>query len=125
MVAVSDVLDVQVRLEAGYAVVTVTGEVDAYTHTELRARLLDADAQGAANVIIDADGIEFIDSSGIGALIGAYKRAARRRGHLLIAAPGERFSKMLQIMGLHRVFLVVDSVEDAVDELERRAKELV
>jgi anti-sigma B factor antagonist len=124
MVAVSDVLDVQVRHEAGCAVVTVTGEVDAYTHAELRARLLDADAQGAANVIIDAAGIEFIDSSGIGALIGAHKRAVRRRGHLLIAAPEERFSKMLRIMGLHRVFLVVDSVKDAIDELERRAKEM-
>ncbi len=123
--AVSAVLNVAVQDEAGYAVVTVTGEVDVHSHPLLRERLIAAADRGAVSVIIDAAGIEFIDSSGLGVLVAAYKRAVRKRGHLLIAAPPDRLTKMLAITGLSRVFVVADSVQDAVGELERLAREAV
>lgn len=127
MPPVSAALQVQVRYEAdedcAFAVATVAGEVDCYTHTELRRHLVDAAERGAASIIVDAAGIEFIDSSGLGVLVGAYKRARRRQGHLLIAAAPDRVTKMLMITGLNRVFGVFDSVPDAVDELHRLATE--
>lgn len=125
MAPVSAVLDVQVDAhpELGYAVATVIGEVDCYTFTLLRQRLVDAAAGGAASIIVDAARIDFIDSSGLGVLVGAHKRARHHKGHILIAAPPDRVTKMLMITGLNRVFGVFNSVQEAVDELHRRAQE--
>lgn len=107
----------------GYAVVEVCGEVDVYTCGRLRTQLSDLCDRGARSLIIAASGIEFIDSSGLGVLVGAFKRLRRLEGALAIADPSDRVAKMLQITGLSRVFLMADSVEEATAEVQRHNRE--
>lgn len=104
-----------------FAVVAVRGEIDAYTAPTLRARLFDLHERAFRTLILDAGGIEFIDSSGLGVLIAAYKRSLRGGGYgLFVASPSERVSASLKITGLVQVFVVSESVEAAVTELLRR-----
>lgn len=118
-------LDLETREQDGYAIVEVRGEVDVYSHARLRQYLEALYARGARSLVIDAAGIEFIDSSGLGVLVGAYKRSNRRGGFLLVAAPCPRVARMLQITGLERVFGRVESVQAAVDRLQAAARETV
>ena len=85
---VGEALTIAVRQERGYSVVTVAGEVDIATVTRLRERLFELAANGRP-LVIDLDDVAFIDSAGLGALVGAAKRAAAHGGtlHVVCARP--------------------------------------
>jgi anti-sigma B factor antagonist len=72
-----DVLTIVVRREHGYVIVEVTGELDISTVTGLRERLFEL-AEGSQPLIVDLNRITFIDSAGLGALVGAARRAEAR-----------------------------------------------
>jgi anti-sigma B factor antagonist len=110
--------DIACEYMGAYCVVEVRGEVDVYTAPKLREQLHQAVHGGAHAVVVDAAGIEFIDSSGLGVLVGVFKQLRRRRGVLAVAGAPENVAKMLRITGLATVFLVADSVAGAIEDLE-------
>src|SRR5262245_55610515 len=61
-------------------VVTVAGEIDIATYRRLRAMLISAVDDGPGTVIVDMSGVEWIDSTGLGTLVGALKRARDKGG---------------------------------------------
>ena len=84
-------LDIAVRRERGFVVVAVTGEIDISTVTRLRERLFQL-ADSGRPLIVDLEHVRFIDSAGLGALVGAYRRAAAYGGslHAVCARPQTR-----------------------------------
>jgi len=64
--------------------------------------------------VLDLSGLEFLDSMGLGVLVGALKRARSHDGQLVLAAVPERIAQLLQLVGLDEVFTVVGRVEDAL-----------
>lgn len=96
-----------------WTVVEVRGEVDLYTAPRLKERLVELIGGGRVRLAVDLDGVEFLDSTGLGILIGALKRCREADGVLALVAPRDPVLKVLGITGLDRVFPIHDTVERA------------
>lgn len=111
-------LDVDVCLREGpAAVIAVRGEVDVYTAPRLRESLVELVSDGAHNIIVDLDGVDFLDSTGIGVLVGGLKRVRGHGGDLALVCTQQRILKVFEITGLTTVFAIFDSVADATSAL--------
>jgi anti-sigma B factor antagonist len=97
------------------AVLQISGELDAYTAPILRDRMRDLTAVGVVNVIADLRQVEFLDSTGLGVLIGGLKRFREHGGSLAPVASQPRILKIFQITGLTTVFPPRPTVADAID----------
>ena len=107
-------LDVSER--DGVAVLAVRGEVDVYTAPRLREQLVELVSQGKHRIVVDLEGVEFLDSTGLGVLVGGLKRVRTHDGDLLLVCTQHRILKVFEITGLTKVFSIHASVDDAVKE---------
>ena len=105
-------LDVSER--NGYAVLAVSGEVDVATVPRLREQLHGLVAQGSNRIIVNLDGVDFLDSTGLGVLVGALKRVRSNEGDLYLVCTQPRIRKVFEVTGLTKVFSIHDSVDQAV-----------
>src|SRR3954451_20986100 len=105
-------LDVSER--DGYTVLAVRGEVDVYTSPRFRERLIELVSEGKHRIIIDLEGADFLDSPGLGVLVGGLKRLRSHDGDLLLVCTQSRILKVFEITGLTKVFSIYESVDDAV-----------
>ena len=102
--------------EAGESTLVVpTGALDASGAPRLRAELIDLIAAGHDHLVVDLDQVEFIDSTGLGVLVGALKRVRTHGGDLRLVVTTDIVMRPLRITGLHRVFDIRDNREDAID----------
>jgi anti-sigma B factor antagonist len=101
------------REVAGHTVVEARGEVDVYTASLLRERLIDVIDAGAGSVVVDLRRVDFLDSTGLGVLVGALKRLRMSGGDLGLVCDSEKLLKIFKITALDRVFALHDTVEAA------------
>ncbi len=84
--------------------VKLRGELDhsvaAGVRAELDELILDP---GVRRLVFDLNGLEFMDSSGIGLIIGRYKLMARRGGSVAVRGPGRRVDRIFQMSGLYQL----------------------
>jgi anti-sigma B factor antagonist len=104
----------------GHQVVAVQGEVDIYTSSVLRERLIELIDAGARSVVVDLSGVDFLDSSGLGVLVGALKRLRTAGGELALVVRSDKLLKIFKITALDRVFPLRDTVEAATRALRAR-----
>jgi anti-sigma B factor antagonist len=107
-------LTLNTRSEAGRTVLEVAGEVDVYTGPTLRDRISDLLDGGATDLIVDLGRVDFIDSTGLGVLVGALNRAKELGGSLQLICAQERVLKLLRITGLDQVFTVRGTLAEAL-----------
>ena len=105
-------LDVQER--DGFAVLAVSGEVDVATVPRLREQLHGLVAQGSSQIIVNLDAVDFLDSTGLGVLVGGLKRVRNHDGSLQLVCTQEKILKIFRITGLTKVFPIHSSVGDAI-----------
>jgi anti-sigma B factor antagonist len=96
------------------AVLRMAGEMDVYTSPKLRTQVADLAANGTIHVIADLRSVDFLDSTGLGALVGSLKRLRVRQGSLMIVTSGGRILQLFQITGLTRAFALHSCVLDAI-----------
>jgi len=96
-------------------VVTVAGEIDIATYRRLRAALIEAVDDGPGTVVVDMAGVEWIDSTGLGSLVGALKRARDKGGTVQVAGAPDRIAKHFRVTGLSKLFGMHASVEAALE----------
>ena len=96
-----------------HATVSPIGEIDLATVGLLTSTLTDAIQGGAENVTVDLDRVTYIDSAGLGALIGAHKRLRASGGTLVIRCQQPRVLRLLTITGLTKLFTFEDSRQAA------------
>jgi anti-sigma B factor antagonist len=101
------------RTDGDRMVVDVGGEIDVYTAPKLRERLVELINSGHYHLIVNLEGVDFLDSTGLGVLVGALKRVRAHEGSLLLVCTQERLLKIFRITGLAKVFPIYDSVETA------------
>ena len=99
----------------GIAVIAVAGRLTASGAPLLRNAVSDAIAGGASRIAIDLAGTEFVDSSGLGALIGGLKSARTAGGDLRIAAVPDAVRTVLRLTNLDRVLREHPTPESAFD----------
>ena len=107
-------LDLDVTEKNGVAVLAVKGEVDVYTAPRLREKLVELVTQGKHRIVVDLEGVEFLDSTGLGVLVGGLKRVRSHNGDLGLVCTQHRILKVFEITGLTKVFSIHDTVDEAV-----------
>ncbi len=98
----------------GWSVLEVGGEVDVATAPRLREQLIKLVNAEKYRIVVDLQGVDFIDSTGLGVLIGALKRVRTHDGDLAVVCTEPRIVKVFEITGLNQVFRLLDSVDTAV-----------
>jgi anti-sigma B factor antagonist len=96
-----------------YTVLAVKGEVDVYTAPRLREKLVELVSQGKRQVVVDLEGVEFLDSTGLGVLVGGLKRLRSHDGDLSLVCTQPRILKVFEITGLTNVFSIFASADEA------------
>ena len=102
-------LDVMTDKVPGGWLVEVSGEIDLHTAPALRAALDSVVAEaaaaspGGADVLVDLSGVGFMDSTGLGELVGAHKALGRAGGRLHLVVTSDRVARLLSLTGLDEV----------------------
>jgi anti-sigma B factor antagonist len=109
-------MDVSVHsvVHGDQVVVQVAGEIDVYTAASLReklAELIDADH---TDVIVDLTGVTFMDSTGLGVLVGALKKVRGYGGRLQLVIDQEKVIKVFRITALTQVFTIHETLDAAL-----------
>jgi anti-sigma B factor antagonist len=96
------------------AVLQLAGEVDLYTAPALRQRIQDLAAKGTVHVIADMSRVDFLDSTGLGVLIGGLRVLREHDGSLTLVISTRRVLRVFELTGLTKVFPPQPSVQAAV-----------
>ena len=107
-------LSLTTRDEGDRTIVAVGGEIDVYTAPKLREQLVDLVNAGRYHLVVDMEGVEFLDSTGLGVLVGGLKRVRAHDGSLRLVCTQERILKIFRITGLTKVFPIHDTVSEAL-----------
>jgi anti-sigma B factor antagonist len=107
-------LTMSTRVEGDHTVVVVGGEIDVYTAPKLREHIIDLVAGGAYHLIIDMENVDFLDSTGLGVLVGGLKRVRAHEGSLHLVCTQDRILKIFRITGLTKVFAIHATVDEAL-----------
>ncbi|MEO8744034.1 MAG: STAS domain-containing protein [Candidatus Dormiibacterota bacterium] len=111
-------LEVQTRqADNGVAVVAPTGRLDVAGAPTFKEAIGEALKNGQSKVVIDMEGVSFVDSTGLGSVIAALKQVRSSQGELRLAAPNQQVRVVLELTTLDRVFPYYASVEDALTGL--------
>lgn len=114
-------LIINIRHEATIPIIDLSGEVDAYTSARFREAMVDLINAGAASLIISMMKVEYIDSSGLGALVGGLKRSTENGGRIIIVCNNPQIRKVFEITGLEKVFPIFENEADALSVLAEDA----
>jgi anti-sigma B factor antagonist len=106
-------LGLKVEERGDVAVLAVSGEVDVATVPRLREQLHGLVASGTPRIVVDLDAVDFLDSTGLGVLVGALKRVRANGGELALVCTAPRIRKVFEVTGLTKVFALFDSVDEA------------
>ncbi len=110
---------VEIELEdaEGYRVLRPKGDLDVYTVGSLRDSLGKLIEERSARVVVDLDGVPFMDSSGLGALMGGVRRMRETGGDLAISCTREQHLKLFTITGFGEGVSIAPTVEEAAKGL--------
>jgi anti-sigma B factor antagonist len=100
-----------------FTVVSVFGQVDFATALDLKQLLTDTLLSGQVHLVVDLDGVDFLESTGLGTLIGGRRRALGMSGSFTLVCTKEELLKVLRVTGMTSVFPIRSSVDEAVAEL--------
>lgn len=96
-------------------IVSLNGELDHNSAEEVRVKIDDRiDRDNIEKVILNFSGVNFMDSSGIGAVLGRYKKLSNKGGRLCIAEPNKNVNRIFELAGLYKVIKNYNTVDEAV-----------
>jgi anti-sigma B factor antagonist len=104
-------LTVQVVQRDGWAVVLVGGDIDLTTAPSLREQLLRLGGEGQHHLVVDLTGVGFCDSTGLGVLVGAAKRARTAEGDVVLCGLSPSLERVFSLTGLDQAFVIHPSLD--------------
>lgn len=108
-------LEVQTRqTDGGVTVVAPAGRLDVAGAPALKEAMSELTDDGSPKVVIDMEGVTFVDSTGLGSVIAALKQIRNKQGELRLAAPNQQVRVVLELTTLDRVFPYYATVEEAL-----------
>lgn len=97
-------------------IVSVNGEIDHHTSEEIRGEIEDKFYRmNAKNLIFDFSKTSFMDSSGIGMIIGRYKYVKNFGGRVCVARVNEKFDRIFKMSGLYKIINGYETIDEAID----------
>ncbi len=108
-------MDIHFRKRGKNLVAEIDGDID-HRYAEEGRRLVERELyiSGADSLILDMGNVKFMDSSGVGFIIGRYKTVTALGGKLAVVAPSREADRILSISGIYRIVRSYESIEDAV-----------
>ena len=97
-----------------WTVLAIAGELDVVGAPELRQHVLRRVAAGHHHLVLDLTGVDYVDSFGLGVLIGSLKRVRLLDGDLRLVVPEPRVRRVLELCDLDRVFALHDDLDQAM-----------
>ena len=112
-----DLFMLEVSLVVGndYVVCRPVGDLDSYTVGPFREAL--AQAEPSSNLLVDLSAVPFLDSTGLGALIGCVHRIREGGGTMAVCAPKASVAKLLRMTGFDRLVTMTRTLEEAASVL--------
>ncbi len=111
-------ITINVREERkGLSVVELAGEIDVYTSPKVKDAVGALIDKGVYNLVIDLERVKYIDSTGLGVLIGGLKRVREHGGAVSLVCTNPQIKKIFDITGLVKIFGMYDSIPAAVKAL--------
>jgi anti-sigma B factor antagonist len=111
-------LEVETRqADNGVTVVAPTGRLDVAGAPALKEAISEVVKNGPSRIVIDMQGVSFVDSTGLGSVISALKQIRGSQGELRLAAPNQQARVVLELTTLDRVFPYYATVEEALTGL--------
>jgi anti-sigma B factor antagonist len=104
-------VNVSVAERGGVLVAHVTGELDTYTVPDARRIFEGLKAAPGSEIVVDLREVTFLDSSGLGALIGLYHRVTEAGGHLRLVCEGVTL-RLMELMNLGQVLDITTELGD-------------
>lgn len=99
-------------------VVQLMGELDHHSAEEVRNKIDDRiDREKINKLIMNFSGVTFMDSSGIGVVIGRYKKLALRNGAVCVTDVKDSVKRVFELSGMFKIIKMFDSVDEAVIKL--------
>jgi anti-sigma B factor antagonist len=105
-------LEVSTRDVGEHTVIKLKGEVDIYTAPALRETIVDAVDKGRYKIAVDLDEVDFLDSTGLGVLVGGLKRVKQHEGELGIICNQDKILRIFKITGLTKIFNMYTSSDE-------------
>ncbi|GAA4481812.1 anti-sigma factor antagonist BldG [Actinoallomurus oryzae] len=106
--------DVTQHLVGEIAVIEVSGWIEIASAPKLRDTLINVIDEGRVHLVIDLSGVVFLDSTGLGVLIGTLHRLRSRDGSLALAGASDRVYKVFHTTQLTKVLTITETVDDAI-----------
>jgi anti-sigma B factor antagonist len=102
--------DVRVSEVEDWTVVTIVGELDLATVPQARQKVHPVTGRKGARVVLDLSDVDFLDSIGLGLIVGALKRVRDHGGELAVVVPEGRALRVFELTGLDRIMRLEPSV---------------
>lgn len=107
----------QEQTAEGYTICRPIGELDAFTVSQFRQSL--AELASKPRLIIDMSGVPFVDSAGLGALIGGIRRARELGGDVVVSCNRPSLIRTLRTTGFDRIVTMTETVDEAKAAFEK------
>ncbi|AGB40560.1 anti-anti-sigma factor [Halobacteroides halobius DSM 5150] len=98
-------------------VITLDGEFDLHTAEKFKKRVGNKIAAGNTRIILDLGGVEFIDSSGLGAILSKYKKLDKMNGKLIVTNVTPQVKRIFEVSGILRIIDIYSSQKEALDNI--------
>ncbi len=108
-------LEIHVEVAESYTLCRPVGDLDAYTVSQFREALVEL--ASVPRLLIDLSDVPFMDSAGLGALIGGIRRAREAEGEVSVACSRPTLTRLLHTTGFDRIVPVTETVSEAVEAL--------
>ncbi len=102
----------------GGSLLSIQGEIDVYTSPKVKEAINALIDQNKYSIIVNLEEVRYIDSTGLGVLIGALKKLREHNGNINLVCSNPQIKKIFQITGLVKIFGIYKSEEEAFDNLE-------
>ena len=107
-------LSLETREVGSRTIVSVGGEIDVYTAPKLRDQISELVSDDRHDLLIDLEGVDFLDSTGLGVLVGGLKKVRAQDGSMELICAQDRLLKIFRITGLAKVFTIHESESAAL-----------
>lgn len=99
-------------------IVFMMGELDHHSAEEVRSKIDDRlDREAVGKLVLDFSDVSFMDSSGIGVVIGRYKKIAARKGSICIANVNNSVKRVFDLSGMFKIIKVYENLEQALKSI--------
>lgn len=112
-------MNIEIQYKDRYLIVALNGELDHHNAEEVKNKIKkEIEKEIAIDLILDLSGLKFMDSSGIGIILGRYKEIQKLGGKMAVAGMNPTVNKILTLSGLHKIIYTYNSPAQAITSLK-------